>query len=64
MSAWVAANARPAGEPPAFMIGIVFWTGLGWLQTFLAVNQRPLKSNSSSSVQMRRANSSHSVAYS
>ena len=64
MSAWVAAKRWPAGEPPAFITGIASCTGLGSLHTFFASNQRPSKSNSPSRVQIRRAKSSHSVAYS
>ena len=64
MSAWVAAKCWPAGEPPAFITGRTGCTGLGSLQTFFALNQRPSKSNSPSWVQIRLAKSSHSAAYS
>ena len=36
MSAYLAANARPFGEPPAFMIaGYGFWIGFGCRKPFL-----------------------------
>jgi len=40
-----------------------FCSGLGWLQTAVALKLSLVKSNSSSCVHARRTKSSHSVAY-